>query len=442
MTPANDVFRAMEQLVRNEYAPSEPGAAILVVKNGQTLYRQGVGLANLEHGVPIEPEMPFHLASLTKPLTATAILMLEEAGQLALDDPLTRFLPDYPLGKTIITLEHLLTHTSGVKNYTELPEWWAVHRQDFSVHELIGLFSSKPRVSAPGTRWAYNNSGYALLGAVIEKISEKPYGQFIEERIFAPLGMQHSYYAGTSSQVIPKLVSGYSGQGPTYSHPEYLSYTQVYAAGGLIASVDELATWYLALCNGQVIRKTSLQRAWSPYLLADGSSSHYGYGWMLSTYQGHRLVEHYGLLPGYANYLIGLPDDNLFVAVLSNQDGKIGQPERLAFELAALALEQPYHPPTPIDLSPEKLQAYAGQYQARDGAVLMVQSEADGLILQTADGQSWTLQPISPEKFFFPQLPMSEVNFVLDTNQQAVELNWLPRQKIPIQAIKSAPKII
>jgi D-alanyl-D-alanine carboxypeptidase len=383
--------------------------------------------------------MPFHLASLTKPLTATAILMLEEAGQLTLDDPLTRFLPDYSPGEAVITIEHLLTHTSGVQNYTELPEWWAVHRQDLSVPELIGLFSSKPRVSAPGTRWAYNNSGYALLGAVIEKISGKPYGQFIEERIFGPLGMRHSYYAGTSSQVIPKLASGYSGLGPNYRHPEYLSYTQVYAAGGLIASVDDLATWYLALCSGQVIRKTNLQRAWSPYILSNGSSSRYGYGWMLSTYQGHRLVEHYGLLPGYANYLIGLPDDNIFVAVLSNCDGKIGQPERLTFELATLALEQPYHSPAPIVLSSEKLQAYTGQYLAQDGTVLMVQSEAGGLILQTADGQSWTLQPLSPVKFFFPQVPISEVNFVLNMDQQAIELNWLPRQKIPIQAMKSVP---
>jgi len=146
MAPANDILRAVEQLVRNEYASSEPGAAVIIVKNGQTLYRQGVGLANLEHRIPLEPDMPFHLASLTKPFTATAILILEEAGQLALDDPLTRFLTDYPLGEAVITIEHLLTHTSGVQNYTELPEWWAVHRQDLSVAELIGLFMSKSPV--------------------------------------------------------------------------------------------------------------------------------------------------------------------------------------------------------------------------------------------------------------------------------------------------------
>ncbi len=439
MAPANDFLRAVKQLVGKDYSPSEPGAVVIIIKNGQILYRQGTGLANLEHRIPIEPDMPFHLASLTKPFTATAILMLEEAGQLALNDPITRFLPDYPLGETAITIEHLLTHTSGIQNYTELPEWWAVHRQDLSVPELIGLFMSKPPVSAPGTRWAYSNSGYALLGAVIEKISGKPYGKFIEERIFAPLGMRHSYYDGTSSRVIPKLVSGYSGQGPGYSHAEYLSYTQVYAAGGLIATVDDLADWYIALCNGQMIQKTSLQRAWNPYILAEGRSCLYGYGWMLSTYQGHRLVEHYGLIPGFANYLIGLPDDDIFVAVLSNYDGKIGQPERLSFELAALTLELPYRPPTPIELSPEKLQAYTGQYQAQDSAVLTVQFEASGLVLQTADGQSRAIQPISPSKFFFPQFPASEVHFVLDINQQVRELNWIPRQRIPIQALKSAP---
>ena len=122
MAPVNDFLRAVEQLVGNEYSPSEPGAVVIIIKNGQILYRQGTGLANLEHRISIEPDMPFHLASLTKPFTATAILMLEEAGQLAFNDPITRFLPDYPLGESAITIEHLLTHTSGIQNYTELPE--------------------------------------------------------------------------------------------------------------------------------------------------------------------------------------------------------------------------------------------------------------------------------------------------------------------------------
>ena len=169
----DNISKSVEQMVVKAYPDVAPGAAILLVKKGQVLYSRGIGLANLEHQVPLKPDMPFRLASLTKPFTSTAILMLVEAGQLALTDPLSRLLPDYPMGEATITLEHLLTHTSDVPDYTELPEWLAVHRQDVSVDQLIDIFKTRPKIFAPGTRWAYSNSAHVLLGAIIEKISGK-----------------------------------------------------------------------------------------------------------------------------------------------------------------------------------------------------------------------------------------------------------------------------
>ena len=438
MSSSHELLPSIERLIASAYAPSEPGAAFLLMRGGQTLYRGAVGLANLEHQIPVTPEMPFRLASLTKPFTACAILMLAEAGQLALSDPITRFLPEYPMGETPITLEHLLSHTSGVQNYTFLPEWWAVHRQDLGLPELLGLFQSKPSVSEPGARWAYNNSGYALLGAVIEKISGQSYGEFIEQHIFALLGMQHSWYGASASRVIPGLVSGYSKAGGEYVHPEYLSYTQVYAAGALISTLDDLAIWFAALRTGQLAPREMLEWAWQPYRLTDGVKVPYGFGWTLGFYQGHRLVEHLGLLPGFSNYLIALPDEDIFAVVLSNNDSKTEQPERLAFELAALALEQPYQAPLPVELALEQLQRCTGQYSSQDGEPLSVVLEAGGMFLINAQGQKLEIQPLSPQEFFFPGTPLARVVFVFGTDQQVAEMMWTKRQAIPLHARRTS----
>jgi CubicO group peptidase (beta-lactamase class C family) len=279
--------------------------------------------------------MPFRLASLTKPLTATAVLMLVESGQLALDDTVQDLLPGYPAGGAAITLEHLLTHTSGTPEFTELPEWWAIHRQDTELDEVIDLFRGLPLAFAPGSRWAYSNSGYLLLGAIIEEVSGEGYADFLAGRVLAPLGMSSTTYDATSRCVIPGMVSGYSREPRAYVHPEYFSFTHFHAAGGLTSTVDDLARWYAALSSGSLLGAGALRRMWTPALLADGRSTRYGYGWWVGECRGHRAVEHYGSLPGYANYLLALPDDGiLVVVVLSNDDGKLGQIERLAVEIA------------------------------------------------------------------------------------------------------------
>jgi CubicO group peptidase (beta-lactamase class C family) len=437
MAHPQDLQKALEQLVTGAFQASAPGAACLLIQKGQVIYRDGIGLANLEHEIPLTPEMPFRLASLTKPITATAILKLAEAGQLALTDPLTRFLPDYPMGETPITLEHLLTHTSGLRNYTELPEWWAVHRQDLGVDQLLDLFKAQPVAFAPGTSWAYCNSGYALLGAILEKISGKPYGECLNELIFAPLEMQKTSYEASPARVIPQLVSGYTKIPGAYLHPEYLSNTQVYAAGGLVSTLDDLARWFAALRNGQLLSPKMLQPMWTPYLLADGTSTHYGYGWMLSQLEDRRVVEHYGLLPGFANYLLALPDEDLLVVILSNDDGNVNETERLAFHMATLALDRPYRPPASLPLAVAELARFAGSYQAENGSPVLIEEEAGSLVLQLAAGQRLALQPVSELEFFCPQNPVSRLVFSSNTRQQITALKWLPRRGRPLRAQKS-----
>ena len=200
----------MDRVLAAAYKPGEAGAAVIVVKDGQTLFRKGYGMANLELSVPVRPEMVFRLGSITKQFTAAAILMLAQQGKLAVTDDVTRFLPDYPSGGRKVTIDHLLTHTSGIKSYTGMPEFWKTQGQDASVSEMIDFFKKEPFEFEPGEKWNYNNSGYFLLGAIIEKVSGQPYGEFVLKNIFLPLGMTHSFY-GDNEPVIAGRVSGYGG---------------------------------------------------------------------------------------------------------------------------------------------------------------------------------------------------------------------------------------
>ncbi|NTU52026.1 MAG: serine hydrolase, partial [Candidatus Aminicenantes bacterium] len=180
--------KKIDAVMSEIYKPGQPGAAVIVRKNGETVFRKGYGMADLELGVPVEPDMVFRLGSITKQFTAVAILLLAQEGKLGLQDEITKFLPDFPTQGRRITVEHLLTHTSGIQSYTDLPEWLPLWRKDFTLKELIDLFKDKPMQFGPGESWAYNNSGYVLLGAIIEKVSGKTYEGFIEAAIFQPLG--------------------------------------------------------------------------------------------------------------------------------------------------------------------------------------------------------------------------------------------------------------
>src|SRR5262245_7719131 len=281
--PNQDLAEAIDVLLTEVYKPDGPGAAVVVVKDGRVLFRKGYGMANLELGVPIAPDMVFRLGSITKQFTAVAILMLAEQGALALDDDITAFFPDYPTHGHTITVEHLLTHTSGIRSYTGMPEWLPLWRKDFTVDELIDFFKHQPMDFAPGEKWSYNNSGYILLGAIIEKVSGKTYEQFLQQQIFEPLGMRQSYYDSTS-RIIPRRVSGYSKGPEGYENAPYLSMTQPYAAGALASSVDDLALWDAALYGDRLIKPETLRRAFTSSTLNDGGATGYGYGWGISEY--------------------------------------------------------------------------------------------------------------------------------------------------------------
>lgn len=399
---ANDeLARYADQLFAQTYPAGEPGAAVLVAKDGQVLLRKGYGLANLELGVPIQPDMVFELGSITKQFTAAAILLLQERGKLSVNDEITRYLPDYPTHGQKITLDHLLTHVSGIPSYTGLPEWLPRVREDLTVQQIIDLFKDRPLEFNPGERFAYNNSAYILLGAVIEKVSGKSYEDFIEQEIFAPLGMKHSRY-GHQTEIVPGRAAGYGNDGEGYRNAEYLSMTQPYAAGALLSTVDDLALWVEALSGEKLLKKSSLERMTTPAKLTSGQSTGYAYGLGIEDEDGVQIIEHGGGIFGFSTDLLRVPGERLLVIVLSNNPAKQPSPESLAYRVTMKALGKPVEERKAVELDPAALDDYTGVYRFDGTTVRMIRREGNKLFAQRTGGEKHEIVATARDDFFYP----------------------------------------
>jgi D-alanyl-D-alanine carboxypeptidase len=300
-----------------------PGLAVVVVKDGKIVRERGYGLANVEHRVPVTPDTVFQSASTGKTFTAALVLLLEKDGKLTLDDPISRYLDNTPTAWKAITIRHLLTHTSGLGDpYTKIDL-----RKDYSDDELIALEASLPLLSAPGERFAYSNAGYHLLGFICNRVGGKYFGDQLEERIFAPLGMTTAGVI-SESDIVPGRAAGYERIDGKLQNQRWVAPSQNRTADGTIQlSARDLARWSMALDGDAVLDAQAKAASWTPARLNDGSSAPYGLGWYVSSQQGHRVVQHGGAWQGFKAALARYPDDRLTVVVLANsaaaRQGKI-----------------------------------------------------------------------------------------------------------------------
>ena len=299
---AQELEKQIGAFLSATYSADEPGATVIAVRDGKVVYRGAHGMADLELGVPLEPDMVLRLGSITKQFTAAAILLLEEQGKLSVDDPITEFLPDYPVHGHEITVAHLLSHTSGIRSYTGIPGWMQTKiKDDLTLEELIEGFRSEPMDFSPGERFLYNNSGYVLLGAIIEKASGKGYEEFIDEEIFKPLGMKASFY-GNHDRIISRRAKGYDGGPGKYRNARYLSMSQPHAAGSLLSTVDVIATSDAAIYTQDLLSAGSLEKQVKPFALNDGESTSYAYGLMVGELRGREMIQHGGGIFGSRQY--------------------------------------------------------------------------------------------------------------------------------------------
>jgi len=391
----------LDALFKPQYKAEDPGATVIVVKNGKTVFRKTYGAADVAAKTPLTPGTVLRLGSITKQFTAVAILMLAEEGKLALNDPITRFFPDYPTQGKVITIEHLLTHTSGIVSYTGKSGYVAAMAKDLTVAQMIDGFKNDPLEFEPGTQFRYNNSGYFLLGAIVERVSGTSYASFLEQRIFTPLGMKDTAYEGVERSNAPRA-TGYSAQDKGFAPAQPLSMSQPYAAGALVSTVDDLAKWDAAIAAGKLLKPASWKQAFTPYKLSPEKSTGYGYGWGVGTLQGTPVVDHGGGINGFRTHALRLPQQKVFVAVLSNADSGNANPEVLAKKAAALAIGKPIMEPKEIKLDAGALDAFTGVYETDDKDKRTFTSRDGKLMMARGDRSPSALTPYSKNGFFVP----------------------------------------
>ena len=416
-----DLAGRIDAAVAPFFDPAGPGATIIVTRDGKPLLRKAYGLADVAAKVSMQPEMSLRIGSMTKQFTSTAILMLADEGKLALSDPITKFLPDYPVRGKTITIEHLLTHTSGIVSYTSKPDFGTLVTREMSVAQMIDFFKNDPLVFEPGSAYAYNNSGYFLLGAVIEKISGQRYGKFLEQRIFIPLGMTQTAYEGMERSPTVRA-AGHRKTPAGFIPSPVISMSLPYAAGSLVSTVDDLARWDAAITAGKLLKPASWARAFTAYTLAGGASTHYGYGWHTGTLRGNPAISHGGNIVGYAAYGLRLPQQNVYVALLMNADSGLPQAEVIARKAAAVAIGNPYPEYQPVAIDPALLNDYGGVYKIDERSNRTVRREGDHLIMQrTGRRQPYLLLPLGADRFFSREL-LTQLRFERGADGKVVRL--------------------
>jgi len=335
-----------------------PGASLAVVRDGHITKAQGYGFANLELRSPATKETVYEIGSTSKQFTATAIMMLVEEGKVRLDDTITKYFPEAPQAWRGITIRHLLTHTSGIQNHVAVPHWLDVFRTNLAFEtapsrdELLKMFFKLPLEFQPGETWAYDNTGYYLLGIIIEKASGKSYWQFLDERIFNPLGMNAT--RSTDPQpIVRNRASGYEWKNDHFENRPVLLPAVAFSAGSLLSTVEDMAKWDAALYTEKLLKKSSLDQMWTAPATNDGTDApfNYGFGWFIENYHGHRLIQHSGGTPGFSSALYRFVSDKLTIIILTNHADRIL--DQLAIDLAGISLPALKRPDANTDPDPQ-----------------------------------------------------------------------------------------
>lgn len=436
-SPGTDALSKHFDKVLSEQFPSgAPGITVLAAKNGAIIYHNAFGTADLEANIPMQTDHVFRIGSVTKQFTAIAILQLTEQGKINLQDEITRFIPDFPTQGHKITIEHLLTHTSGIQSYTGMKDFGKILSTDMTPVQLIDVFKNEPMRFEPGTKFEYNNSGYILLGHIIEIISGRSYGDYIEENIFKPIGMINSHYANPA-RIIKNRVGLYS-QGPEgYMNTPYLSMTIPYAAGSILSTVEDLYKWHQAVVNGKVVKKETLQLAFNPYRLNDGTTIEYGFGWGLGFIQGSRTIEHGGAIHGAKSMTIYNPEHDVYVAVLANCD--CIETEDIAARLAAFAMGHPFIFEE-ISLPDEVLKSYEGVYEKSDGELRVISFSDGKLFSKRGKNEPFRIYAFEKDQFYFDNVFVT-IEFMRNENGKIERLVTKSRNAIEVwnKTDKSVP---
>lgn len=408
-----------------------PGLSIAVVKNGEVIKARGYGFANLELKVAATAETIYQSGSVGKQFTAAAVMLLVEEGKIGLDDRITKYFEGAPEAWKDITVRHLLTHTSGIKNYNPLD---FNYRLDYTENDLFKRAASFTLDFHPGEKWSYSNTGYVLLGIIIRKASGKFYGDFLSQRVFKPLGMTTARVI-TEEDIVMNRADGYRLVKGELKNQRYVSPSlNTTADGSLYLTVLDMAKWDAALYGEKLLKKSSLDEMWSPTRLASGKTQNYGFGWAMGDRRGHRIIEHGGAWQGFTTHIARFVDDKLTVIVLTNLAG--ANPTRIAHQVAGLYnpdLKPPERKEVKVD--PKIFDSYAGQYQLSPNMVITISRKGDKLMAQPTGQPKFELFAESETKFFLKVID-AQISFVKDQTGRVTHLIFHQGGEIEAKKIK------
>lgn len=333
---AQNIENEIDKLINKVFVDKNgPGGNFLVAKDGKIIYQKSIGKANIELNVNLTSENIFQIGSMTKQFTAISILILEEKGLLNTKDPISKFIPDYPMGDKI-TIHHLLTHTSGIKEFTKLKTIQEISHKDLKPKMIIDFFKNEPLDFSPGDKFSYNNSGYVILGYIIELVSGETYENFVQKNLFNKAGMKNSFYA-SEKKILPKRAYGYHKINSGYINKTIINLNIPFSSGSLMSTTGDMLNWQIALNQNKLLKPNILKKAFSNNSLNNGQVFSYGYGWFLSEKNGIKFRKHGGNIFGFKSMGVYIPKEDIYVIGLTNCD--CNSPTQLIEEIALLTLK-------------------------------------------------------------------------------------------------------
>jgi len=383
-----------------------PALSIAVVRGKDTLVMKGYGLASREANRAATASTIYRIGSITKQFTAAGIMREVEQGKILLDSPITKYLPDVPTHGQRITVRNLLNHTSGVHNYTDKPEWVKRWGEEMTPRQIVAFVDKDTLDFAPGTKYSYSNTGYVLLGMILEKVTGQPYATYLQRQFFTPLGLTQTSYCPDKPKDT-QFADGYAASSGTVKPAEYLNITQPFSAGAVCSTVRDLVKWHRALLDGRVVGARSYSLMTTADTLNNGSKINYGFGLIPGQLNGKRMIGHSGGINGFTTYGLYVPDENLNVIVLSNSDGGPGP---LALNATRAVLGVPVVP------MPKPLVAVALADSLRD-RIPGVYDFGELVLRITLEDGRMMAQPDGPGQPKFPIVHLGNLRFGADIDR-------------------------
>lgn len=403
--------------------PDKPGFSIIVSRDGEIIFMEAFGLANVEQKVVSKPETVYKIGSISKQFTAASIMILEERGLISLNDTLGKLYDKLPIGLNGISIKQLLNHSSGLRNHLEIPTWEMQIRESISKERLIETFINEPLYFEPGEGYHYSNSAYVLLGDIIERISGVSYEEFITENIFKPLDLRSSYVANDSI-IIPQMASGYRVEGQNLLKAEYMSMSHTYASGSIISNVSDLAKWISGLEKNIIISSESLDKCFR-----------LGLGWFIGKLDGKKMLYHGGGVYGFVSHSAYIPSERLYVAILSNcvDPHPLIQKHMLGDMIMEIAMgyniisTEKNEKPERVNMTNEQLIKYVGVYRFETGGKRKIVIDNEKVFYEIPPmkkGNDWLRNEIIPacDTLFFSEGKKSFITFQFDKVNNVIGL--------------------